>query len=298
MDRNTRDRIDPQDNKWIEEHLDTEYKPSPGEITELVDIVEKKITTQEVDDAVQIELAIVLNLLAKMEQGKTVSRNKRNLTLALKTLGSDQPNLSFVRGLRKQLEWDSIAYSKGLPRILRRIAGPTPISAMVSGVLATIIIFPISYIILVTQNEIVLQKHFDMSTVNILVGGAFVGGVVSILSRLEQFGTLQLYNPNLVFLTAFWKPLLGVMLSLFAYCIFASDFIQISGFDFLAPTAENAVDEQAILLAHQKHYLIIWALGFICGFSERFTRDLVRGVENKLTSSSGDNSEEKCGHHK
>ena len=296
MDRKTRTKIQSESVNVIRTHGEAGGQ-GPGEVTELINIVEKKITSEGVDDQVQIELATVLNLLAKMEKEKSISSNKRNLKLALKSLASDQPNLSFVRGLRSELEWNSNAYSRGLPKLIRRIAGPSPISAMVSGILTSLIFFPLIYVFVVTQFETGLSRHFNLPTLNILVGGAFVGGIVSILSRLDKFGTLRLYNPNLVFLTAFWKPMIGVALSMFTYSIFASDFIQISGFDFntapptevnasaATPSGSSALPNQN---AHHKHYLIVWALGFLCGFSERFTRDLVRGVENKVIPGSSD----------
>ena len=302
MEKKPRTKVSSEAARVIPKPIDTDAQ-SPGEVTQLINIVEQKITSEGVDDQVQIEIATILNLLAKLEQEKSISSNKRNLKLALKSLASNQPNLSFVRGLRSELEWNTKAYSQGLPKLLRRIAGPTPISAMIAGVLVSLVFFPLLYVILVTQFETGLSKHFNMPTLNILVGGAFVGGIVSILSRLDKFGTLRLYNPNLVFLTAFWKPMIGVALSMFTYSIFASEFIQISGFEFdTTPPIEastsastsgtdglsNNHPEQS---KHHKHYLIVWALGFLCGFSERFTRDLVRGVENKIMPGASDRPE-------
>ena len=44
---------------------------------------------------------------------------------------------------------------------------------------------------------------------------------------------------------------------------------------------------------HQKQYLVVWALGFICDVSERFTRNPVCGLENKFIPTGSDNSNPK-----
>jgi hypothetical protein len=114
-----------------------------------------------------------------------------------------------------------------------------------------------------------LQLFLDVTTFSVVSGAAFLGGIVSLLSRLEAFAALRLYNPNLVFLTAFFKPFIGVALTTVVYTLFDLGLIQFSGFDQDGTQAD-------------KQYLLVWIIGFICGFSERFARDIVGEVETRL----------------
>ncbi len=253
-------------------------KREPGGITQLFRIVENKIDAENIDDEVQVEMAIVLSLLAKMEKSGSVGDNKRYLELALKSLASERPKLSFVRGLRTELELNSEMYSHGLPRFIKMIAGPTPLSAMIAGLATTLIMSPLVYAILIFLFSEHLQNYFDVATFSVLSGAAFLGGIVSLLSRLEEFAALRLYNPNLIFLTAYFKPFIGVALTIVVYAIFDLGLIQISGFN----TDGAAADKQ---------FLLVWVIGFLCGFSERFTRDIVGHVETKmLPSEKGSNT--------
>lgn len=244
-------------------------KREPGEITQLFRIVEDKIVAENIDDEVQIELAIVVSLLAKMEKSGSVGDNKRYLEIALKSLASERPKLSFVRGLRTELELNSEMYSRGLPRLIKKIAGPTPLSAMIAGLSTTLILSPFIYGILIFFFGDRLENYFSVTTVIVLTGAAFLGGVVSLLSRLEEFAALRLYNPNLIFFTAFFKPFIGVALTLFVYSIFDLGLIKVSGFNTDGVEAD-------------KQYLLVWVIGFLCGFSERFTRDIVGRVETRI----------------
>ena len=50
-------------------------KREPGEITQLFRIVEDKIVAENIDDEVQVELAIVVSLLARMEKSGNIGDN-------------------------------------------------------------------------------------------------------------------------------------------------------------------------------------------------------------------------------
>ncbi len=243
----------------------------PGEITQLFKIVENKIDAESIDDEVQVEMAIVLSLLAKMEKSGSVGDNKRYLELALKSLASERPKLSFVRGLRTELELNSEMYSHGIPKFIKKIAGPTPLSAMIAGLATTLVMSPLIYGVLIFFFSEQLQNYFDVAIFSVLSGAAFLGGIVSLLSRLEEFAALRLYNPNLIFLTAYLKPFIGVALTIVVYAIFDLGLIQISGLN----TNDASADKQ---------FLLVWVIGFVCGFSERLTRDIVGHVETRLSS--------------
>ncbi len=262
----------------------TKVDSPPGDVTQLVNIVKGKIEETHIDEEVQKELAIILSLLAKIKAQGALDSNRRYLELALKSLASEHPNMSFVRGLRNELELNSAQFSMGLPKLIAIIAGPTPISAMISGLLATLIISPLIYIALIgiPSVNMFLTDHFDMSTLNILLAASFVGGVVSLLSRLEQFASLRLYNPNLVLLNSFCKPLIGVALSMFVYAMFMSEILPIAVPDVLKHGTSVGSEPRT-----ESYYLLIWAIGFLSGFSERLAHDIIRSAEDLISPKKG-----------
>jgi hypothetical protein len=67
----------------------------PGEITQLLKIVEHEIESENVEDEVQVEMAIVLNLLAKMEKSGSV--------VGQQALFEDRPEVARLGSAETQL---------------------------------------------------------------------------------------------------------------------------------------------------------------------------------------------------
>lgn len=264
--------------------MDPNASPLPGDETLLLNIIKNKIEEKQIDQDSQEEIAVILNLMKKFKAQGLLSENRRYLELALKSLVSNQPNLTFVRGLRNELEWNSQKYSKGLPKLIKAIAGPSPISALITGLVAALFIAPIIYMIFLNTCGDWLNRYFHMPTLTVLMAASFIGGVVSLLSRLDHFASLRFYNPNLVFASAFFKPLIGVALSIFVYTLLMSDILPIAGLELIKlDNAHNFPLMEPDKLKSYKYYLLIWCLGFISGFSERLANDFVKGTETVMS---------------
>jgi len=145
----------------------------------------------------------------------------------------------------------------------------------------------------------------DAKPLQVIVTAAFVSGVVSIATRMREFTRIRDLDPFAMFWTAMLKPLIGATLSVFLFATLAGGVIS---FGFLPedPFAlkaaenatgvvkaaenaigaekppENAIGDQQALDATDTHHTIaektlyvLWVLGFLAGFSERFAWDFV-----------------------
>jgi hypothetical protein len=100
-----------------------------------------------------------------------------------------------------------------------------------------------------------------------ITGAAFLGGLVSILTRLTSFSRLGDFDHLFLFFHTVSKPFIGVIFGLFAYALWQSG---------LLPLKEAAQEAELMQL---------WTISFVAGFSERFANDLISRGEGILPSS-------------
>ena len=109
---------------------------------------------------------------------------------------------------------------------------------------------------------------FPLNELTTIVFAAVLGAVVSIMVRLRSVPEPDDFSPGGVFLSAYFKPFIGVIIAMFAYGAVKGGVISSS----LIPDASNP----------EKLNGFHWVLGFLCGFSERFALGLVSRVEGNL----------------
>jgi hypothetical protein len=118
----------------------------------------------------------------------------------------------------------------------------------------------------------------DQRALLVIVSAAFLGGVVSIATRLDEFAKVRGLDPFAMFWTALLKPLIGVTLSVFILAALSGEII---GLGFLGKDPLGLVNigigETGTLTA--KTAYILWVIGFLAGFSERFAGDFVQRTE-------------------
>jgi hypothetical protein len=78
-------------------------------------------------------------------------------------------------------------------------------------------------------------------------------------------GLISVFDPFLVFLTAFLKPLLASVFAIVIFSIFKSGLITLPGI--------------SLIDSDEKTRYIIWIMGFLSGFSERFAGDIIARAE-------------------
>jgi hypothetical protein len=95
----------------------------------------------------------------------------------------------------------------------------------------------------------------DSSTV---LAAAFLGGLVSVMTRLQNFARLSDVDHVFQFVNAFVRPFIGAAFGVFAFAALKGNLI---------PLDKEMLES---LSAHG-----VWAIGFLAGFSERFGPALV-----------------------
>jgi hypothetical protein len=131
----------------------------------------------------------------------------------------------------------------------------------------------------------------DQRALLVIVSAAFLGGVVSIGTRLGEFAKIRGLDPFAMFWTALLKPLIGVTLSVFILNALAGGLV---GFGFLGGNdplglvkngQQIAFGDTATVSA--KTAYILWVIGFLAGFSERFASDFVQRTEGIASGNAG-----------
>ena len=190
-----------------------------------------------------------------------VQRLVRKAGAAIDALISDKPELVFARTLRIRAEMHLlrcnglmsrglIALTDGSPTM---IVGLGALSAFAGGLIANLM-----WPWLQAKGLGASLIPLDAVHAPLVAAAAYLGGMLSILSRLQAFSRLRDFDPMFLFLNALSKPFIGAVFGLFAYAAVKSG---------LVPLDQTVIDMQSLYS--------LWALGFLAGFSERFTNDLV-----------------------
>jgi len=104
---------------------------------------------------------------------------------------------------------------------------------------------------------------------------AFLGAVVSILARLRDFDTSRNADLKLLFLTAFFKPYIGMITGLFIVSALAIGIGQVQDINLAPASQEN--------WPTPKVFYLLYVVGFLAGFSERLATDFIDMAEERLS---------------
>ena len=94
------------------------------------------------------------------------------------------------------------------------------------------------------------------------ISGA-VGSIVSIMVRIQDFGKAGDVDPSVLYMTGFFKPVVGSAFALFIFAVLKAGLI---------PLTINQGAETYFYTA----------LAFVSGFSERFAKDVASAAEKKI----------------
>ena len=222
------------------------------------------------DEEIQYELARWVELLETSKDDlREGARSKDEILLrlvreagaAVTALLSDKPELVFARSLRVQTENELLRHNGWLKRTLIRFTDGSPVLTVCLGAFGAAAAGLASLLLQLTPFAIDLTAFipFDAAHSSAIAGAAFLGGLVSMLSRLQAFSRLGDFDHVFLFFNALFKPLIGVIFGLFAFAFWKSG---------LLPLDKELL--QASLTPYQ-----IWTVGFLAGFSERFANDLI-----------------------
>jgi hypothetical protein len=195
---------------------------------------------------------------AGASKDEVLRRLMREAGAAIPALLSLKPELVFARTLRIQAEIALLRHNGWFLRRLIRWTGGSPVLTVGLGALGAALIGAAPLLFWREQLGIgpFLASIEDLPTVATAVAAAFLGGLVSVLTRLQAFSRLGDFDHIFLFANALFKPFLGAVFGLFAY-------VSIKG--GILP-----LNQEVLLTPYHA-----WAIAFLAGFSERFMNDLV-----------------------
>ena len=219
---------------------------------------------RSLDHHVQLEIAYLTHLLANMPRA-IVYRNRVFFEMAFDLLAAEHPNLVLVTQLRQTL---------GLGKFTSMMFGKTPIQTVVLGVFSSFILL-FAAILLLDQMHLLLETHgsplerlhpiaqlvqqLPMAQIMVLLVAAFTGAIVSVLARFRTFLDAARTAPLQVYVTVATKPFVAIAFATFIYTIIGSGLVTLPGMSLDGPNGDY----------------IVWVIGFLSGFSERFVQDFM-----------------------
>jgi len=159
--------------------------------------------------------------------------------------------------------------------------GSTSMAVALGALCTTIIGLPILSWLLSDPTNAARSSYFILLHSKIVVGTAipaFLGAIVSILARLQDFERSRNADLKLSFLTAFFKPYIGMVTGLFIVSALAIGIGQVGVDVTLVPPGQAAAAEWP---GHKVLYFL-YVVGFLSGFSERLAADFVGMAEQRL----------------
>jgi hypothetical protein len=217
---------------------------------------------ERLDADTQMELAELVRLLMTIPR-KTVDKHRSAFETAFDLLATASPNILVIRSLRLYLAAAEQKDSSLLARVLYRVCGETSLTAVLAA-LASIFILSLLVLFAMHQGHQWLSGFYNLGMLPIgqlmlLVQAAFLGSIVSVIVRVRDFLHPAEFSPLLLYISVLSKPFVAITFAILAYCVLMAGLVASLGVELGGP---------------QGPYFA-WALGFLCGFSERVAQDFV-----------------------
>jgi hypothetical protein len=273
----------------------TEPPLSKEQVQELRQMArDSKATEPEIAD----ELSIALGLAHRIRSdGYQVDLAYERLKFIFECLTAENAKLTLARDERVRLQLDIYKHAGIVSRMLAHISSGSSAALVIAALATSMLVWAILVLVvrLLSDSGIssIVPDLFFMNgrVLTVVASGAFLGGIISIVSRLREFSRVTDLDPFAMFWTAMLKPLIGVVLAVFILATLAGGIISF-GFlgDFFSFGGDAGGNSPAKHLVSEKNLYILWTLAFLAGFSERFAWDFVdraQGVtQTKATGSS------------
>lgn len=219
----------------------------------------------ELDEDVQYELARLLSIVQEAGN-RRLEQIAHEAQVAMQGLLRAKPKLHFARTVRYRLEMELLRHNGFATRYIVRWSSGNPVAIVGLGVLFTCLIGLVHWSVLPHLPDWFQSPFFarESSMLMTVSAAAFLGGVVSLLSRMREFSKLRDFDPIFLFWNGLFKPYVGIIFGIFVFAFLKSEFVP------------------AVKLGSDTIY-VWWVIGFMSGFSERFTRDIISKGEGAFS---------------
>jgi hypothetical protein len=112
-----------------------------------------------------------------------------------------------------------------------------------------------------------IPEHFfgvSSSLILLAAGSGAIGSIVSIMSRVGEFSDMETKDHMVYFFTGLFKPVIGTAFAVFIFCLIKAGIVPID------------------LGNETREVLVISAIAFLSGFSERFASDFTKKAESSI----------------
>lgn len=217
-----------------------------------------------IDEKIQKDLARLIKLLpdlATPEHEPLISTAE----IAVEGLIGDGSSPKLASELVDSLE---LRLRRSRNPILLIIRGGSPAARVVFG-LGVLLYFaiPLAVVLRPFYSGVETILGIDAKILGLVVVGGILGSCVSIMVRINDFNTIKDADPAVLFLTGFFKPVIGISFALFIFSVISAGIIPLS------------------IKAETSNYFFA-ALSFLAGFSERLARDVVAKTEDIVSGAS------------
>jgi hypothetical protein len=234
--------------------------------------IEKKLTA-ELSIPLQVEIARLTGLLSAMPR-KTVEANRELFELAYGLAAADRPNLVLLQSLVSDLFAIHMREAGGLSRLIFRVCGTTVLNALLSALL-TIVVMSFA-VALIMAGSAELLRHLTrgapegtglfsivhgaaFTQLLLMTHAAFYGSLVSIALRINAFLAEATMTPFMIYVAVAARPLVSVLIAMLVFAVLKSGLISFQALDVDGPNG----------------LYLAWAIGFLCGFSERLGQHFI-----------------------
>lgn len=242
-------------------------KAHTEKLTRLSNLMLKRLE-KEIDPSLEKNLARLIHLLSDIEKSNNFLLLQK-AEMAFISMTKPKPNLELAELLILDLE-DRLSVNVKVGSFLWKSVFTlnSPLSIVLFGIFVTTVIGHIfvflGYKLL---NDLVASLNLQLPLILITVLSAGWGSVLSMATRLTNAES-KFYDVNdhrVLFLTGFFKPIIGVIFSIFISALVMSGFIPLN-----------------INTENDKYLFAI--IGFLSGFSERFAKDIISKTEKSILS--------------
>lgn len=228
---------------------------SSGEIVERLAASISSELSAEIQEELA-KLAVVLTDLSSQKNPALLHLAQ----VAVAALTNKPPNLGLAKDIRRALERKAPINFKSLLMALRR----SSTAQVVFGLSALLYVaLPIGYLITLDFGVRLTFLGVNADILSLVVIAGAIGSIVSIMVRIDNFARIKNAEAIVLFLTGFFKPVIGMSFALFIFAAISSGLLPLS-------------------IPKDQANLFFAALSFIAGFSERFARDVVSMAEGKV----------------